>query len=156
MKRHSFSLERVLDWKSVTAQQEQISLEALRRRSAVIQSSLISLDVALRGSCDPLQETISGHDLAYSARARAAVQKQKALTELDHAFCQGQLSAQQQRLRTVETERRLLDKLRERSRLEWRASLDRENDAQASDLYLAAWNRREKLHIDRTTTEETC
>ena len=142
MKRHSFPLGRVLEWKTVVAQQEQTALEALQRKEADIQSSLMSLDEAIRGLSDASQEAVSGHELAYTARARAAVQKQKAVTEQDQASCQTQIAAQQERFRSVETERRLFDKLRERSHSEWQADMGREVNAEASDLYLGVWNRR--------------
>ena len=91
------------------AKQEQTALESLQRKEADIQSSLMSLDEAIRGLSDASQEAVSGHELAYTARARAAVQKQKAVTEQDHASCQTQIAAQQERFRAVETERRLFE-----------------------------------------------
>ncbi|HYP06100.1 MAG TPA: hypothetical protein VER03_07665 [Bryobacteraceae bacterium] len=142
MKRHSFPLGRVLDWKTVIAQQEQTSLEALERKRNDIQSSLLSLDSAITGLSRASQDAVSGHELASTARARAAVQRQKALTERDHASCQEQIALQQERFRTAETERRLLDKLHQRSRSQWFANMTRETDAQASELYLGVWNRR--------------
>ena len=142
MKHHPFSLGRVLDWKTVVAHQEQTSLEALERKRNDIQSSLLSLDNAIRGLCDASREAVSGHELACSARARAAAQRQKLLTERDHASCQSQIDTQQQRFRAAETERRLLDKLRQRSRSQWATQERRETDAHASELYLGVWKRR--------------
>jgi hypothetical protein len=142
MKRHSFPLGRVLDWKTVIAQQEQTALEALQKKESDIESSLLSLNNAIRGLCDASQEAVTGHELACSVRARNAVQKQKAVTQQDHAACQTQIVAQQKRFRVVETERRLFDKLRERSHFEWQAGVNREINAEASDLYLGVWGRR--------------
>ena len=143
MKRHSFPLGRVLDWKTVIAQQEQMSLEALQRQRCDIQSSLLSLDQAIRGLCDSSSDAVSGHELACSARARAAIQRQKSVTEQHQVACEKQIMTQQERFRSAETERRLFDKLRERSRSEWKASLARETDSDASDLYLGSWSRRD-------------
>jgi flagellar biosynthesis chaperone FliJ len=142
MKRFSFPLGRVLDWKTVVAQQEQTTLGALEQRRSDIQKSLLSLDESIRGLCEFSQETVSGHELACSARARSAAQKKKAVTQKDHALCSKAVVVQQQRFRTAETERRLLDKLRDRSRSEWTANVSRDTDSQASDLYLGLWNRR--------------
>jgi flagellar export protein FliJ len=142
MKRHAFPLGRVLDWKTVVAQQEQTKLDALEQKGSDIQTSLLALDEAIKGLCDASQKAESGHELACTARARSAVQRQRSLAEQDHASCQEQIVAQQQRFRTAETERKLFDKLRERSRSEWAATMNRETDAQASDLYLGVWNRK--------------
>lgn len=142
MKRHSFPLGRVLDWKTVIAQQEQTALDALESKRHDIQVSLLSLDEAIRGLGDSSLSAASGHELACSARARQAVQRQRSVTEQDHVLCQTQIAAQQVRFRTAETERRLFDKLRERSRIEWKADLNRATNAEASDLYLGVWKRR--------------
>ena len=94
------------------------------------------------GLSEASQDARSGHELACSARARAAVQKQRSQTHMDHVSCESEIVTQQPRFRTAETERRLFDKLRNRSRSEWTAELAKETDAQASDLYLGSWNRR--------------
>ena len=79
---------------------------------------------------------------SHTRHALAPQCKAKTVTEQDHASCQTQIAAQQERFRTVETERRLFDKLRERSHSEWQADMGREVNAEASDLYLGVWNRR--------------
>ena len=43
MKRFSFPLDRVLDWKSVVAQQEQLTLDSLHSERAEITASLLNL-----------------------------------------------------------------------------------------------------------------
>ena len=43
MKRFSFPLDRVLDWKSVVAQQEQLTLDSLHSQRAEITASLLNL-----------------------------------------------------------------------------------------------------------------
>ena len=142
MKRYSFPLRRVLDWKSVVTQQEQTTLATLEQRHSTIQSSLLSLDESIKGLCQDSQAAVSGHELACSAHARAAVQRKKRAAQQDHAACLTLIEGQRQRLRAAETERRLLDKLQDRSRSEWAAEFVRETDSQASDLHLGAWTRR--------------
>jgi hypothetical protein len=142
MKRFSFPLRRVLEWKTVVAHQEQTTLAALEQRQSDLQSSLLSLEESIRGLSDESQSAVSGHELVCSARARAAVERQKVLVQKDDASCRSQVSGQQQRLRRAETERRLLDKLRHRSHSEWAANVVRDTDTQASDLYLGVWKQR--------------
>ena len=56
--------------------------------------------------------------------------------------CQVQLAAQRDRVLEAQRQCRLLEKLEDRRRAEWKVGLDREIENQAAESFLAAWHRR--------------
>jgi hypothetical protein len=142
MKRFSFPLDRVLDWKGVVAQQEQLALDSLHQQREEITASLLALSNSIDDLSRDTQVAESGHELACSAHARSALVRHRSRTEAQHSACETRIVSQQHKLREAETERRLLDKLKERSRLEWSAEASRDMESTASDLYLGGWKRR--------------
>lgn len=142
MKRFSFQLDRVLDWKTVVAQQEQLTLDSLHREREGMTASLLALTNRIEDLSKDAHAAESGHELAYSAQARLALLRDKQKQEQAHAACETRIMFQQGKLRTAETERRLVDKLKERSFTDWSADVDRELEEVSSDLFLSGWNRR--------------
>src|SRR4051794_23452729 len=108
MKRFSFPLDRVLDWKSVVAQQEQLTLDSLHSERAEITASLLNLSSQIDNVSE--QSAESGHELACSAQARSVLVRLRTKTEAKQASCDTRIVSQQHRLRAAETERLLIDK----------------------------------------------
>ena len=142
MKRFSFRLDRVLDWKSVVAQQEQLALETLHTEREQISLSLRNLSESIDTLSRTAHTAESGHELAYTAQARSALVRVRQRTEQAHQHCEVRIEKQQHKLRTAETEKRLVGKLKQRSFASWSAEVSREMDETAADLYLGGWNRR--------------
>jgi hypothetical protein len=142
MKRFEFRLDRVLDWKTVVAQQEQAALDLLHQEKQDITTSLQCLNERIDDLSRSSHTAENGQELAYAASARTVLLRDRARTENLRTACDDRISAQQERYRSVDTERRLVSKLKERSLNEWSAEASREMDATASDLYLGGWNRR--------------
>jgi hypothetical protein len=143
MKKYSFPLDRVLDWKTVVAEREQITLQTLQQRQEALTESLLNLSDRIDDLSRDAHTADSGHDLAYTAQARSVLLRQKMRTEQEHATGETLIASQQVKYRAAEIQRKLIDKLKGRSYEEWSAELARETDATAADLYLSAWNRRE-------------
>jgi flagellar export protein FliJ len=142
MKRFEFRLDRVLDWKTVVAQQEQAALDSLRQEKQEITASLQCLNQRINDLSQSSHTAQNGQELAYAASARSALLRDRSRAEGLRAACDNRIAAQQDRYRTADTERRLVGKLKERSHIEWTAEASREMEATASDLYLGGWNRR--------------
>jgi hypothetical protein len=142
MKRFEFRLDRVLDWKTVVAQQEQATLDSLHQEKQEITASLQCLNDRINDLSQISYSAESGQELAYAASARSALLRDRTKTEDLRTACDNRIAVQQDRYRTADTERRLVGKLKERSRTEWSAEASREMEATASDLYLGGWNRR--------------
>ena len=144
MKRFSFPLDRVLDWKSVVAQQEQLTLDSLHSERAEIHC-ITAEHSAARSTISPsiAQSAESGHELAYSAQARSAlVRQRKPRPKRNRRRVTPESCLSSTDLRAAETERRLIDKLKTRSLTQWTSEASREMEATASDLFLGGWNRR--------------
>ncbi len=142
MKKYSFPLDRVLDWKTVVAEREQLTLQTLQQKQEDITTSLLNLTDRIGDLSKDAYTADSGHDLAYTAQARSVLLRDKTRTEQEHAIGETQVASQQVKYRAAETQRKLIDKLKDRSFDEWSAELARETDATAADLYLSSWNRR--------------
>jgi hypothetical protein len=144
MKRFSFRLDRVLDWKTVVSQQEQLALDSLNKQHDEMTVSLLRLDERITGLSQDTPHVANGHELAYSAQARFALVKDRVRTESQRASFETRIAKQQEKVRGAETERRLIDKLKDRSYAEWSAEMSREMETTASDLYLGGWSRRQE------------
>jgi hypothetical protein len=142
MKRFEFRLDRVLEWKTVVAQQEQAALDSLHHEKQEITQSLQNLNNRINDLSEISYSAESAQELAYAASARSALLRDKSRTENLRDACDDKIAAQQEKYRSADTERRLVGKLKERSYSEWSAEVSREMEATASDLYLGGWNRR--------------
>jgi hypothetical protein len=142
MKRFEFRLNRVLEWKTVVARQEQAALDLLNQEKQEITASLGRLNDRINDLSEVSYSAESGQELAYAASARSALLRDRSRTETLRAACDNKIAEQQDRYRSADTERRLVGKLKERSHAEWSAEVSREMEATASDLYLGNWNRR--------------
>lgn len=142
MKRFEFRLDRVLEWKTVVAQQEQAALDSLHQEKQEITQSLQNLNDRINDLSESSYSAESAQELAYAASARSALLRDRSRTENLSDACDNKIAAQQEKYRSADTERRLVGKLKERSYGEWSAEVSREMEATASDLYLGGWNRR--------------
>ena len=142
MKRFEFRLDRVLEWKTVVAQQEQAALDSLHQEKQEITQSLQNLNDRINDLSESSYSAESAQELAYAASARSALLRDRSRTENLSDACDNKIAAQQEKYRSADTERRLVGKLKERSYSEWSAEVSREMEATASDLYLGGWNRR--------------
>jgi len=141
MKRFEFRLDRVLEWKTVVAQQEQAALDSLHQEKQEITQSLQNLNDRINDLSESSYSAESAQELAYAASARSALLRDRSRTENLSDACDNKIAAQQEKYRSADTERRLVGKLKERSYSEWSAEVSREMEATASDLYLGGWNR---------------
>jgi|SRR4051794_15645593 hypothetical protein len=142
MKRFEFRLDRVLEWKTVIAQQEQAALDSLHHEKQEISESLQNLNDRINDLSEISYSAESAQELAYAASARSALLRDRSRTEHLNDACDNKIAAQQEKYRSADTERRLVGKLKERSYSQWSAEVSREMEATASDLYLGGWNRR--------------
>jgi hypothetical protein len=142
MKRFEFRLDRVLEWKTVVAQQEQAALDSLHHEKQEITASLQNLNDRINDLSELSYSAENAQELACAASARSALLRDRSRTENLRDACDDKIAAQQEKYRNADTERRLVGKLKERSYSEWSAEVSREMEATASDLYLGGWNRR--------------
>jgi hypothetical protein len=86
--------------------------------------------------------TVEAGDLwALAAYRRRIIEELQAVAR-QRAECERQLAAQRQRVLEARRNCRLLEKLEERRRAEWRTAVDRETETLAAESFLARWNRK--------------
>ena len=142
MKRFHFSLERVRRWRGEQADLEAMKLERLFGELSALE----------RQRAELLMERAEAEGILAAPHAFEAEE----LSNLDsfrryvHARCQSletlkrQQEARIDRQRDVLLEARrqyeLLDRLRKKNLVEWRAASDKEQETLAAEMFLARWN----------------
>src|SRR4051812_27866451 len=119
MKRFHFPLDRVLDWKTVVAQQQQNTLDTLNQEHASMTESLLHLHQKLDEASELTESAQSGHELAMNANYRASLLNDRKSAEAARTNCEKRIQSQSEKFRQAETERRLVSKLRDSSYSKW-------------------------------------
>jgi hypothetical protein len=143
MKKFRFALDRVMEWRRTEARVEEAKLERLlgelRRidaRAAELEQERSAAEMAVAE-----QRSNRGEDLAaLDVFQRFTVAEGKRLAAKRNE-CGERVTAQMSVVGGKRRGVRLIEKLKERRVESWRTELDRENQAQAEEGYLARWNR---------------
>jgi flagellar export protein FliJ len=142
MKKFSFPLGRVMDFRATQARVEEQKLEALYaelrriadRESGLMRDRLEAEQAVLRGA--------SGSEFsALDSFRRFSVAEHTRLESL-RADCSKRIAAQIQVVAAKRRDVRLLERLKDQRHREWTRELDREIDAQADEAFLAKLHRR--------------
>lgn len=147
MKRFTFPLERVRLWRKSQIDIEYAKLqqlfEDLKRLDASVTSLLstvedarshLTLDAAAKRPLD-------GTELARLDDFRLFAKQQAELLARQKAQLQQRIASQRARLIEARRNYSLLDKLKGRALEQWEQEYDKELENQASELFLARWNR---------------
>lgn len=143
MKPFRFALERVRQWRQEQVDMEELRLEQLYNglRAAEQERAEIASEADRSYRAVVSKSAVMAEELSFleAFRAYAAAQIDRlAARERELA---AQITAQRQRL--VEAHRRfqLVDGLRDRALVGWKAARDREQESLAAELFLAKYNR---------------
>jgi flagellar export protein FliJ len=148
MKRFSFGLERILEWRRVQRDEEALALQkALSERAAVVDRERAlrhERDRYVTGLANALH--FDADEVAtlphWQLRVKTTLEKMAAaIAEAD-----ARVAGQRDKMREAERKLQLLERLRDKRLGEWKAALDREEEAFASEMYLA---RSARLNLDR-------
>ena len=144
MRPFEFPLRRVLEWRRT---QMELAENKLRRMAADLEElalAVVKLDL-VRGRAEQVVRESAVADAgdlwALAAYRARLINEQRELTRRRREYEQ-QLALQRQRVLEAQRQCRLLEKLAESRRAEWRKAMDREMESQAAEAYLALWNRR--------------
>ena len=143
MRAFEFSLRQVLAWR-----RGQLDLEENKLRQLLAQLEAMRLETVRLGLVQSRAEAavreaaeVEAGDLwALAAYRKRLIAELEALSRKRIA---GEQQVETQRGRVVEAQRncRLLEKLEERRRAEWKLAQDRELENLAAESFLASWNR---------------
>ncbi|HLW76570.1 MAG TPA: hypothetical protein VKS01_06280 [Bryobacteraceae bacterium] len=143
MKKFSFPLSRVMDWREIQARAEESKLEALHAECRAIDAKIAEL-VAERERADRDAHThlVSGAELAAADvfRRFSAAQHTRFIGKRND--CSKRIQAQIQVVAVKRRDVKLLERLKHQRLLAWTTAFHREIDAQAAESHLARWNAR--------------
>jgi hypothetical protein len=125
---------------------ESAALAEIDRRRAECEASGIKAEVQVRAWVP-----VTGRDLEALSSFRLQVKARKAEMAIERAAQVKKLEAQEAAMLEARRRSRLLERLRERRAVEWRAGENRALETTASETYLAQWNRRQPPRDPRTS-----
>jgi len=145
MKRFRFQLEMALQWrKQRVATQQAVLEEIVGRRTQLLLRRNQLLEEYERSESDTLgTNVVTGDDLRALDSYRRAVQFQQAQLLREEAKLTEAIERQRKVVMEENRQCKLLERLKERKQASWQREMDRELENDASDGYLAKWNKRE-------------
>lgn len=144
MRRFRFRLETVLGWRRLHLELEETKLQRLFEELRRVDLAEDRLDTE-KSEADRAvlnSPSIEARDLAALDAHRRHVAREKERLRKERADCQRRIAAQRDRVLNAERDVRLLKKLKERRLAEWQTAADREQEALASESFLARWHRK--------------
>jgi hypothetical protein len=141
MKAFHFPLERVLSLRRTQLEledarfrQSAAALAAIDRARAELGAAAVAADLEVRSAA-----SIAGADLAALDEFHRHVRSQEHMLAGRRAERVRELAAQEAAMHEARRRCRLLERLRERRRAEWKTENDRELEQVAAESYLARW-----------------
>ena len=139
-----FRLQKVLDWRQMQLEIEELNfkrqaaaLADLDRARAELEAAGVTAEVQVRDWIP-----LSGRDLAALGSFRLSIKLKERDIAFRRAECQEKLDAQQRVMLEARRRCRLLERLKERRFSEWELAQNRELEQLAAESYLAQWSRR--------------
>jgi flagellar export protein FliJ len=145
MKSFRFSLQRVLDWRTLQMRQEEEKLGGLQNKLAEIvhrENALMAAQVKSESALLGL-EAIGGSDLRALAAFQLHMQSERVALKAARTQCEAQIVEQRKRLLKARRDYRVLEKLKERRLKTWSYLSDRETEETAAESYISRWARTE-------------
>jgi hypothetical protein len=142
MRRFSFPLGRVMDWRGAQARIEEVKLEHLyaELRAIEVNTSALLKERACADQAVLRAAAVTGSELAaLAAFRRFSVAEHIRLDRL-RADCSQRIAAQLQVVAIKRRDVRLLERLKQQRFSAWSAEFNREIDKQAEESHLAQWN----------------
>jgi flagellar export protein FliJ len=145
MKSFRFSLQRVLDWRTLQMRQEEEKLGGLQHKLSVIvhrENTLMAAQVKSESALLGL-ESINGSDLRALAAFQLRMQNERVSLRTARIQCETQIVEQRKRLLKARRDYKVLEKLKERRFQAWSYLSDRETEETAAEAYISKWARTE-------------
>jgi len=139
VKRFTFPLERVRRWRSEQADLEELKLQQLRAEMGRLESARLSLTAEITGAERRVLDQFSMDAIELTSLGSYRLHMQHRIRELDTRKdqCAAKIVEQRQRVMEARRQAELLDRLRGKALDEWESALNKEQEALASELFLA-------------------
>ena len=144
MKKFSFSLDRVREWREKQFALEEARLQQLFGERAGIQARSQSLNRESDESNRAVAyaPSVAAADLSALDAFRRYAVRERTRIQAALSDCGRRIIEQQKRVMEARRRLELLDKLREKRWTAWNTELAREIETQAGEAYLAKWSQR--------------
>ena len=144
MRAFEFPLRRVLEWRRT---QLELAENKLRRMAADLEElalAAVKLNLVKGRAEQAVRDSpaVDAGDLWALAAYRARLIAEQQALARRRRECEQQVVLQRQRVLEAQRQCRLLEKLAQSRRAEWRIAMDREMEGLAAESFLALWNRR--------------
>lgn len=143
MKKFTFPLDRVMDWRDTQARIEESKLEGLYSELRSIDARVVAI-LAARVESDAtvaVASLLTGAELAAIGEFRRfSVAEQTRLDRL-RIDCSKRIAQQIQVVTVKRRDVKLLDRLKQQRLVAWTADFHRELEGEALESHLAKWNR---------------
>ena len=156
MKKFTFPLERIRDFRSRQAEAEEIKLQRLLAERAEGAAAIARLDMErdLAGGAPDGETAAQAQDLAARDSYRGYLAGKRKGLLARQGDCENRIDAQTRVLLEARRKVKLLDGLRKRRLGEWTAGFDRELEILAGELFLAR-RERETVTASRDQARES-
>lgn len=142
MKKFTFPLSRVLDWRDVQARIEESKLEGLYAERRAIETKIADLLEERRRSDEAAHTSaVTGAELAAADAFRRFSVAEHTRLDRKSVECSQRIAAQMQVVAAKRRDVKLLERLKQQRLIAWTGDFHREIDAQAVESHLARWNR---------------
>jgi len=143
MKKFSFPLGRVMDWRETQARIEESKLQNLyaQLRAIDLRIAQVLEERAQSQKTVLAAPAVSGFEFAALDAFRRFSVLEHTRLERSRADCSRRVAAQIQVVALKRRDVRLLERLKQQRLVAWHADFNREIDAQAEESHLAKWNR---------------
>jgi len=141
MKRFTFPLNRVIDWRRMQVRAEELKLEQLHAEMRGIDARAAELNRERAQSEQKLiaaSASTAEEMAALGAFQRFTIAEQRKL-DVKRVACGEKIAAQTLAVSARRRDARLIEKVKERRLATWRSHYAREIDQQAEEAYLAKW-----------------
>ena len=143
MKRFSFPLERVMEFREAQAAAEKQKLAMLMQQLGQVNESLKQLHASRQNAEQSLAGSgrIVGLELNTLGAFRAAVQQREQSLLRTRGNLEARIAEQRREVVKLRRQHRLLEKLRERRLAEWAGEVNREAEQLTAECFLSGWSR---------------
>jgi hypothetical protein len=143
MRKFSFPLDRVMDWRRTQARVQEAKLEQLHAEAGGIDARRAAVSQQRSESEQAVAsvQAITGAELAALDAFRRFAAAENVRLERQRLECQQRVDAQIQLVAGKRRDVRLLERLRTRRLQAWKTGLDREIEIEAHEAHLVKWKR---------------
>lgn len=143
MKKYRFRLQRLLDLRQRTLDAAEVDLARVLAEASAFDQRAAALDQEARAMAERSAGKTSwpAKEMAAAEVWREAVVRQRRTVLASGQACRARILGLRKKVQAARVGVRVLESLDERRRSEWRNEIDLQEEALASELFLARWNR---------------